>query len=252
VKHIGLTDLLAITDPAALASEIERRYVTWNCPGCGREVSQRREFPILDRHCYYCLNRSFMRAGAAPSRPSGRAEALASCGCPPRFCEAYEPRAVAKPAGLDVDVLSWDGDPWAVGFLGDSDGGKTMLATELFWRRLPAASTASWITAARLVKGLLSRVDTEREEAAAAQAADLLLIDDLGWGTRGGGMEILFGVITERHAEYRETIWTSNTKWADLVGNTVTGAAFARRLEDGWRVPVKGSWKAAVAAGGSK
>jgi predicted RNA-binding Zn-ribbon protein involved in translation (DUF1610 family) len=245
-----LSELVTITDPAELAAELQARYVAWECPGCGRELSQRREFPVLEKFCPDCLNRGFRPTGSL-RRSGSRAEALAEAGCPKRFLTPFLSRGVVSPFGLEVDALDWEGDPWAVGFLGDSDGGKTMIATELFWRRLPSATSAAWWRADALVNALFgSEGDEAQQRATAAVKCSLLLLDDIGWGTNGGAMERLFGVIAERHGEMLPTIWTSNKKWAELVGNTVTGAAFARRLADGWRVPVKGSWKAAAQAAG--
>lgn len=247
-------NLAGLDDPEKLAAAIRENFVEWNCPRCETPLSQRKEFPILERVCSTCLIRESLRPlNSVPARPTSRREALAEAGCPVRFLAPFLPRPKVQPFGLELDALDWTGDPWSVGFLGVSGTGKTMLATELFWRRLPRAKTAAWWRADALVGALFgSAGEDAQKRAAAAQGADLLLIDDIGWGTSGGAMEKLFGVVAHRHAAMLETLWTSNATWSELVGNTVTGAAFTRRLEDGWRVKVNDAWNAAPAAGGTR
>lgn len=238
-----LQDLLSIEDPAKLAEALQGRYATWECPGCNRELSQRREFPIIERSCPDCLNRHAFRPSGAMRRPADRAEALAEVGVPERFRRPFLSRPWPKAVGLDLSLEMWAGEPWAVGVIGDTDSGKTFLLTELFWRRLPNARSAQWTRADRLVEGLFGTGD--KEKAQAAYDADLLLIDDLGWGVLGGAVEKLFGVIAHRHAEMKPTLWTSNHSFETLTKGQA-GAALTRRLQEGWYAGMKGSWKNSV------
>jgi hypothetical protein len=242
-----LRELLSIDDPAKLAEALQGRYVNWECPGCRRELSQRREFPVIERSCPDCLNRHAFRPSGSIRRPYDRTEALAEVGVPERFRRAFLSRPWPGAVGVNLSLDMWEGEPWAVGVIGDTDSGKTFLLTELFWRRLPFAKSALWIRADRLVEGLFGQGD--KEKAQLAYDADLLLIDDLGWGVLGGAVEKLFAVIAHRHAEIKETIWTSNHSFEALT-KTQAGAALTRRLQEGWYAGMKGNWKMAVEPAG--
>jgi hypothetical protein len=245
---------LAELSPEELAAEFQRRYDAWPCPECGGEVTAPRSKTVTDRRCLGCIEASgsFRRFGAVAT-PRTREAALEAAGCPARFRSPFQSRPwPSDPRDKTIDVSAWSGDPWAVGFLGDSDAGKTMLATKLFARNLRRTGSGLWARADRLVGCMMGREgETGRELGAQALHTPLLHIDDLGWGTLGASIEILFGIIAHRHAELLATTWTANHTNAQL-GATLAGAAFTRRLQDGLMVPVTGNWKAAVAAGGTK
>lgn len=204
--------------------------VDWSCPTCGAEVSAPEGHRVADRRCWDCIR--------DPQRRLSRAQRLAAVGTPARYRQDFVERA--WPTGAE----QWTGSPWAVGFVGLSDAGKTMLATELFWRLLDRSSKegrpwpARWTSAAELADSGFAN-GSDRELYDECTSIKLLLIDDLGWG---GGIEKLFELISARHRNIRPTIWTANTRLEDLSRSAV-GQPLVRRLQDdGLVCGVTGRW----------
>ncbi len=248
MNRVSLDELID-KGPEALAAYLGEVFDVRACvKGCGAEVSQRRNTPAHEFICGSCLNAWSPKR----SRPIDRDGVLEAAGCPLRYRKPFQ----ARPWPVSVNhpnflVWDWAGDPWIVGFLGESGSGKTHLATELFWRASQAIKgEVVWTRGEDLVNALYGNMGDEgRALGQAAMDAKLLLIDDFGWGVQGAAIEKLFGVINHRYGHMLATIWTSNQSLS-VFANGPTGAALTRRLEDGLLVPVKGNWKAAVAAGG--
>ena len=107
----------------------------------------------------------------------------------------------------------WSGSPdtWAIVLHGARDAGKSMLAAQLLWLRLPHIRTAAWWRASHLLDALFGALGEEtRTRAHTECAADLLVIDDLGRGMGDRGLEYLCNVIASRHEEDRASIFTFN------------------------------------------
>lgn len=214
-------------EAAFLASLVE-----WNCPICGAELSAPKDHQVADRRCMDCVKR--------PHRDLTREQHLAAAGVPQRYRQPFAERS--WPAG----AAEWKGEPWAIGFVGLSKTGKTMLATELFWRQIDRTTRAGrpwsalWAPAATLADAGFGN-GSEREIYDRALKVRLLLIDDLGWG---GGIEKLFALISDRHGAMLPTIWTANARMEDLAKGAA-GQPLLRRLEDdGMICGVTGKWGA--------
>lgn len=206
--------------------------VEWNCPTCGEEVSAPRNRQVVDRRCMACVQN--------PRRKLTRDQQLAVAGVPQRYRQPFSERR--WPAG----ATEWKGEPWAIGFVGLSQTGKTMMATELFWRQIERATLAGrpwaalWASASSLADSGFGN-GSDRELYDKALKVRLLLIDDLGWG---GGTEKLFALISDRHGAMLPTIWTANARLEDLAKGA-TGQPLLRRLEeDGMICGVTGKYRA--------
>lgn len=204
--------------------------VEWPCPTCGTEVSAPKGHRVADRRCWDCIR--------DPQRRLSREQRLAAAGTPSRYRREFIARE--WPAGAEA----WTGEPWSIGFVGLSDAGKTMLATELMWRLLDRSSQTSrpwralWASAARLADSGFGD-GADRELYNAAFTVKLLLIDDVGWGS---GLEKLFTLLSARHGEELPTIWTANARMEDLAKSAV-GQPLVRRLQDdGLVCGVAGRW----------
>jgi DNA replication protein DnaC len=82
------------------------------------------------------------------------------------------------------------------------------------------------------VSAFYGRLGKEVAEETYEQAtrAQVLILDDLGWGNKGGAMDAIFEVMAQRHGDGRPTIWTSNTEPHQLAQ---TNAPMLRRLAEG-------------------
>lgn len=210
---------------AFLASLVE-----WKCPVCGAEVSAPKDHRVADRRCIDCIR--------DPRRRLTRDQYLAAAGTPARYRQPY--KAAAWPKG----AADWAGSPWAIGFVGLSRAGKTMLATELFWRQIERTTqegrpwSARWTSAAELADSGFGN-GADREVYDAALRVRLLLIDDLGWG---GGIEKLFALISARHGAMLPTIWTANARLEDLTKSAVGQPLLRRLSDDGMVCGLAGKW----------
>lgn len=210
---------------AFLASLVE-----WPCPTCGDVVSAPRDRRVADRRCMACLT--------DPQRRLSREQRLAALGTPARYRRPFVERE--WPAG----AAEWTGAPWCIGFVGMSNAGKTMLATELLWRLLERSSQAGrpwparWTTAAELADSGFGN-GSDREVYETALRVKLLLIDDLGWG---GGIEKLFALISARHGAMLPTIWTANARVEDLAKSSAGQPLIRRLRDDGMLCGVAGKW----------
>lgn len=205
----------------------EERFLStlqaWTCASCGEDFLTK-EAPG-SRLCVGCLSKPRVR---------GRSEVLAAIGVPARYREPFlekrpNGRPVVWPKVRGVDSAAWSGVPWACGFTGDSDTGKTFLATELLWRQVQRLGkvSARWSSADAIVDSGFGN-GGDRGLWNECLSVRLLLIDDLG---RGGREEKLFVLISARHAAKLPTIWTSNHGRAYFV-KSPAGEPLARRLCD--------------------
>lgn len=172
-----------------------------------------------------------------------RAMELERRGCPPRPARTPFVEPASWPGDRrspDVALASWSGVPWSVLVAGEIDAGKTVLATELFWRQLPTARRAVWETAAGAVRSLLGNGGESREEAWSRLAnADVLLLDDLGRGHEGAmTWELLADLLSHRYDRELRTIVTTNRPVAKQATDKRLGLqdehpALGRRLREG-------------------
>ncbi len=138
-----------------------------------------------------------------------RESALLSHGVPARL--AGQPFVGGMPHVLGHDLAAWTGGPatWAVVLHGVEDAGKSMLAAQLLWLRLPHIRTAAWWRAAHLLDALLGSFGEEtRVRAHQESTADLLVIDDLGHVLGDRGLDVLYNLVTARQEQVRATILT--------------------------------------------
>lgn len=163
-----------------------------------------------------------------------RERALRSRGVPAHL--ARQPFEGALPDVPGSDLVTWSGGPekWAIALHGVPDAGKSMLAAQLMWLRLPYVKTAAWWRASRLIDahfGLLgheTRLRTLKE-----CYADLLVIDDLGHSMGHRGLAILSNLIASRHDENRATIITTHLPLVTLsklypeIGSRLTSETIA-------------------------
>ncbi len=241
-----LRDLLKL--PPDQLEEALMRLPSWKCSGCGETWPERRQV------CATCEDRERDEEHAAAraiQQERSFAAVVREAGVPDIFLFTAEPLKPflwpipAKPYET-LDLSTWNGsrgEPWAVGFLGESNGGKSVMATVLFLRLLREKRVGVWIRASRFVSQLYGREGgAEQQKAARLVDVPVLLLDDLGWAVKGGAMETILEAIAERHAHRRATLWTSNRGLKELVEG-VAGEALLRRLREGAVVPVKGSWE---------
>lgn len=163
---------------------------------------------LIDRPlCFECEK---AKRPASRSRSfADRESALRAQGVPASF--ARQPFLGRLPHVLGHDLAAWSGDPdaWAVVLHGVGNAGKSMLAAELLWRRLPHVHTAAWWRASQLVDALFGSLGEEAKTRAHQDgAADLLVIDDLGHVVGDRGYGCLFNVIAAREEDDRATIIT--------------------------------------------
>lgn len=159
--------------------------------------------------CFDCQKVRRVVQGSRLRHFADRESALRSHGVPARF--ARQPFVGGMPHVLGHDLAAWSGSPetWAIVLHGVRDAGKSMLAAQLLWLRLPHVRTAAWWRASHLLDALFGALGEEtRARAHTECAADLLVIDDLGRGMGDRGLGFLFNVIASRHEEDRASIFT--------------------------------------------
>ena len=111
--------------------------------------------------------------------------------------------------GYDLATWSGDSEAWAVTLYGVPDAGKSMLAAQLMWLRLPHIHTAAWWRTSRLIDATFGHLGNETRNRASREChADLLVIDDLGQNMGLRGLDILCSVIDARRDEELATIFT--------------------------------------------
>lgn len=217
-------------DVAGIDAFVKANSVAWNCPDCGDDLAlMGKDTPLPgDLRCHDCQMKSARREDGS------RDVFLRMAGVPERFrLTAFEePKIWPRDSRFELDVAAWNGKPWAVGFLGASRTGKTMLAVELLWRMRRFTRSPYFIRADRLVSCLFGDAGEDEKVRVYREVNDapVLVVDDLGWGALGKGIERLFEVLANRHEDLRPTIWTSNHKREDLVARN---APMMRRLEEG-------------------
>ena len=161
-------------------------------------------------HCFECENEKAAERSRRRSFHS-RETALRAHGVPASF--ARQPFLGSLPRILGHDLAAWAGGPdaWAVVLHGVGGAGKSMLAAELLWQRLPYVHTAVWWRAAQLVDALFGSLGEEAKIRAHQDCnAELLVLDDLGHIVGDRGFDSLYNVIAARQEDDRATIVTLN------------------------------------------
>lgn len=198
--------------------------ITLVCAACGRLFHGREG----DR-CPHCLR----------TATTSRAERLLRAGVPSAFAEELfqEPAAWPRdPAAPEVDPAAWTGRPWSILFHGQVGSGKTMLAVELLARALARGAGGLFVRSSALPRLLYGpNGDTAFEELA---AAPVLVVDDLGRGVSGRGLDAVSEIGAQRHSEGSPTLWTSNLDLLELAKHG--DGALADRLGEGLVVKVPG------------
>lgn len=224
-------------------------WVTWDCPGCGEPMQQPAKTPEFEQRpagglCNRCASRP------ALNLPPDRDRALAACGCPPRYRVPFlEPAAWPKDARTEADLGNWKGEPWSVLLGGVVNGGKTMLATELFWRNLKGRRSAHWTRAVDVIQRLYGAPPDERRDTwELLTECRLLLVDDVGRGHEGGAWDTITELAAVRYDAMRPTIFTTNRRIAtarkgEKPGLADEDAALYRRLKDGLIAGVTEPWR---------
>ena len=111
--------------------------------------------------------------------------------------------------GYDQATWSGDSEAWAVTLYGVPDAGKSMLAAQLMWLRLPSVRTAAWWRTTRLLDATFGHLGNETRTRACREChADLLVIDDLGPHMGRRGLDNLCSIIDARRDEELATIFT--------------------------------------------
>ncbi len=210
--------------PATDWTSLERRlsaspddWPTYVCPA-GHEVAIAPFSRLWDKEtghlldcpvCYDCEKAKRALPRAQPHPFTDRETALRAHGVP-ATC-AREPFQGGLPRVLGHDLADWIGGPgaWALVLHGVVGAGKSMLAAELLWRRLPDLRTAAWWRASLLLDALLGSLSEEtKARAHRDRDADLLVIDDLGHVLGDRGFEVLYNVLTPRQDDERPTLIT--------------------------------------------
>jgi len=260
MKRIGaLLRDVATLSPDELSAHLEARWVVWKCAACRAELSARRDLaPGPGRLCSACEGAERRPAVPAPwSEPEGRAERLEAAGVPAAFARAEFRQPARWPAILKhegVDLGGWQLTPWCVLVSGATGAGKTMLATELFWRNLDRAKSPAWMRASLAIRELFGAFGEERARAAALALyeSDLLLLDEIGRGHDGVAWTTIVEVLAARHQAQLPTLLTTNrrigkaTKGDREQGLSEYDPSLFRRLQEGWVVGMMEGWKPAV------
>ena len=154
---------------------------------------------------------------------------------------------------LDLDFIR---EGTNVVVIGNPGVGKTMLAKIIAWKACqanirvlftPAMNMLNQLVASQADHSLVRKLKTYTEPT-------LLLCDELGYlSLDQQTSNLLYQVISTRHADKRSTIITTNTafsEWGNILFNTTIAAAIADRLVENsevfllggrsWRVPNKG------------
>lgn len=209
------------------------------CCQCGRP-----EYGLVDGLCTACERGS----GAARSAEewvtaalADRSGTLAAVGVPPKYREPFEePDHWPRDAKVPLDIATWQGIPWSVFLTGNTGVGKTFLATELLWRNhvQPSGARSARFVRASLVPGLVFGGARVRQlEVFSLFEAEVLVIDEVGVGHRGGGWEALDEVIGQRWEFELPTIVTSRWTLPEVAAEAVSAAD---RLAEGLVATVEG------------
>jgi hypothetical protein len=242
-----------------------RDVATWPCPGCGDPICA----PLggapeseADKLCYDCATRAVRRpdrrpaAAPFPRRFDSRAAGLGAHGVPAEYQRAFVDQAwPTDPRRPTFDIGAWSGSPWSVTFAGVVSGGKTMLATEIFWRRLPWVRSAFWTRMGTAVRAAFGDFGEERSKDMTGKLFDseLLLLDDLGRGHDGRAWSFVVEVVSHRHEHRMPTIITTNRRLRTRDNDKELGLqdedpAFYRRIEEGVIAGFARPWAAGGAA----
>lgn len=143
--------------------------------------------------------------------------ALSAHGVPVRIARQRFEGGLPRVPGHDLATWTGDSEAWALTFYGVPDAGKSVLAAQLLWLRLPYVDTAAWWRASRLIDAHFGFLGGETRNRACQDChADILVIDDLGRGMGCREVDILCNVIAARHDEGLDTIFTFNVPLATL------------------------------------
>lgn len=231
-------------DPVQLQRYAREHSTEIRCPACGKAWHRYGKIlPVaFDARCPECSDKKI------PAQEVPRHVYLQKAGVPALFRRLHfiEPprwpqdeREIFK----GFDTAEWKGAPWCVGFMGVTRTGKTSMAVELLWRNHKRPGEAFFIRADRLVSVLLGADGQERKEQAYRRAheAPIAIIDDLGWGALGRGLELVNEVIADRHGAQLPTLWTANHEYRELTAKL---PPMMSRLETGLiiRLSPKDAW----------
>jgi hypothetical protein len=254
---LSTSRLLAVQDSETLAAQLAERYVAWSCKRCGEELTRRRDVPPPPGSLCAACSSAGQPSVAPPLRITTREQALARYGVPavhrvPFLEPEAWPKDVRRP---DFDLSQWAGEPWCVLLAGVVEGGKTMMATELFLRRLPHAKKSFWTRAGTAIKALFGSFG---EEAASQMArnlyeSDLLVFDEIGRGHEGRAWTAIVEVVSHRHEHQLPSLFTTNRRLRTRPEDKEAGLAdedpaMYRRLAEGFIGGFTRPW----AAGGTK
>lgn len=217
--------------------ERDSKFVTVTCPVCKNPWDRHGAVlpPNFDGICPVCYDNgarpgNFRRA--ENNRPVGRKAFLVAAGFPSELAgETFRERPGERGEPMR-SALAWQGEQWCLGLVGGSGVGKTMIAGEICWRLRAKFPKQRFIRADEFVSAFYGRLGKNAAEIVYQQTttAQLLILDDLGWGNRGGAMDAVFEVLAKRHGDGGRTIWTSNREPEDLA---TVNAPMLRRLMEG-------------------
>lgn len=208
---------------------------TVTCPGCGQDWTY-----LTGKLCPECQEREKRERAQREWREqeafeARRDQALKRSGAPGRVTAVTfrEPSRWPTARGAEVPVSEWEGVPELVTFQGDTNSGKTTLAAELLYR----SGGGSWVVAADIA-------DTKIKDWPAfvelLETPRVLVVDELGRGHKGDAWEYVYRLVGGRWDDLLPTIITTNLTAADL---NAAHPALARRIREGWWVPLVGSWR---------
>lgn len=209
------------------------------CHRCGKDWERLGKPPAdFDGICPTCYDKG-VRVGVRNARsephdpPLPRNEFLSKAGFPREL--QITPFRDRKAEGSD-----WRGEPWSLGYTGPTKTGKSMLLAEIAWRNRERLRSPFYVRGDRLVSALYGRFGKEEEGQYYRRAVEcsLLIVDDLGWGTRGNAMDPVFEVLADRHGNAKPTLWAAN---APIEALADVNAPLFRRLLQGFVVKMKSS-----------